>query len=77
MSTHVRALRARRKPTWAAPGSAVEPEEPPCDAVVREETGLVVEPVALRELSLARRARALLPQLAADRLVTHLAWPRA
>jgi ADP-ribose pyrophosphatase YjhB (NUDIX family) len=36
---------------WAAPGGAVEPDEQPRDAVVREileETGLHVEPVALR-----------------------------
>jgi 8-oxo-dGTP pyrophosphatase MutT (NUDIX family) len=36
---------------WGAPGGSVEPEEPPCEAVVREvreETGLAVEPVALR-----------------------------
>jgi len=36
---------------WATPGGAVEPGEEPCDAVVREvweETGLWVEPIALR-----------------------------
>ena len=36
---------------WAEPGGAVEPGEAPCDAVVREvweETGLWVEPIALR-----------------------------
>src|SRR5262245_23671865 len=36
---------------WAAPGGAIEPGESPCDAVAREvweETGLRVEPVALR-----------------------------
>src|SRR5215831_12978951 len=46
-------LMARHSPDgiWAAPGGAVDPEEPPCDAVVRElreETGLHVEPIALR-----------------------------
>ena len=36
---------------WAEPGGAIEPGEAPCDAVVREvweETGLWVEPIALR-----------------------------
>lgn len=36
---------------WAAPGGAIEPDEQPFEAVVREvreETGLDVEPVALR-----------------------------
>jgi 8-oxo-dGTP pyrophosphatase MutT (NUDIX family) len=36
---------------WAPPGGAIEPDESPYDAVVREvreETGLVVEPIALR-----------------------------
>jgi len=36
---------------WATPGGAVEPGEAPCDAAVREvweETGLWVEPLALR-----------------------------
>ena len=36
---------------WAPPGGAVEPGEAPYDAVVREvseETGLAVEPIALR-----------------------------
>jgi 8-oxo-dGTP diphosphatase len=36
---------------WAAPGGAIEPGEAPPDAVVREvleETGLHVEPIALR-----------------------------
>ena len=36
---------------WATPGGAVEPEEQPYEAVireVREETSLVVEPIALR-----------------------------
>lgn len=36
---------------WAPPGGAIEPDESPHDAVVREvreETGLVVEPIALR-----------------------------
>ncbi|MFI5316258.1 MAG: NUDIX domain-containing protein [Myxococcota bacterium] len=36
---------------WAAPGGAIEPDEEPHDAVVREvfeETGLRVEPIALR-----------------------------
>src|SRR5258705_9203867 len=36
---------------WAEPGGAIEPGEAPCDAVVREvweETGLCVEPIALR-----------------------------
>ena len=45
MSTYIGALR------WGAPCGAVEPEEPPCAAVVREvraETGLEVQPVALR-----------------------------
>lgn len=35
---------------WAAPGGAIDPDERPVDAAVREvweETGLVVEPVAL------------------------------
>ncbi len=35
---------------WATPGGAIDPDEPPEDAVVREvfeETGLHVEPVAL------------------------------
>jgi len=35
---------------WVAPGGALEPDEPPADAVVREtweETGLTVEPVRL------------------------------
>lgn len=45
MSTYIGALR------WGAPCGAVEPEERPCDAVVwevRAETGLEVQPVALR-----------------------------
>ena len=36
---------------WAPPGGAIEPDEEPCDAVAREvfeETGLRVEPIALR-----------------------------
>ncbi len=36
---------------WGAPGGAIEPDESPYDAVVREvreETGLDVEPIALR-----------------------------
>ncbi len=36
---------------WVAPGGAVEPDESPTDAIVREfweETGLLVAPVALR-----------------------------
>jgi 8-oxo-dGTP pyrophosphatase MutT (NUDIX family) len=48
---HVLLARHAVDGVWGAPGGAVEPEEPPCDAVVREvreETGLVVEPVALR-----------------------------
>ena len=35
---------------WVAPGGAIEPDERPADAVVRElreETGLVVEPIAI------------------------------
>src|SRR5262252_2150803 len=48
---HVLMARHALDGIWGAPGGGVDPEEPPCDAVVREvleETGLVVRPVALR-----------------------------
>ena len=41
----------RRENVWVAPGGAVDPDEQPQDAVVREvweETGLLVEPTELR-----------------------------
>lgn len=41
----------RRDTVWVAPGGAVDPDEAPQDAVVREvweETGLLVEPTELR-----------------------------
>lgn len=40
-----------RENVWVAPGGAVDPDEQPQDAVVREvweETGLLVEPIELR-----------------------------
>ncbi len=43
-------VRQRDGNTWSTPGGAVEPDEDPVDAVVREtweETGLLVKPVAL------------------------------
>ena len=42
---------SRRDNVWVAPGGAVDPDEAPQDAVVREvweETGLLVEPTELR-----------------------------
>src|SRR5258705_5186246 len=42
---------SRRENVWVAPGGAVDPDEQPQDAVVREvweETGLLVEPMELR-----------------------------
>ena len=42
---------SHRDNVWAAPGGAVDPDEAPQDAVVREvweETGLLVEPTQLR-----------------------------
>jgi 8-oxo-dGTP diphosphatase len=43
-------VRQRDGSVWSTPGGAIEPDETPVDAVVREtweETGLVVEPSAL------------------------------
>ena len=43
-------VRQRDGDVWSTPGGAVEPDENPVDAVVREtweETGLSVQPVAL------------------------------
>src|SRR5882672_742486 len=42
---------SRRDNVWVAPGGAVDPDEAPQDALVREvweETGLLVEPIQLR-----------------------------
>jgi 8-oxo-dGTP pyrophosphatase MutT (NUDIX family) len=44
-------VRPSRRDIWVAPGGAVDPDEAPQDAVVREvweETGLLVEPMQLR-----------------------------
>ena len=44
-------VRLSRRDVWVAPGGAVDPDEAPQDAVVREvweETGLLVEPMQLR-----------------------------
>jgi 8-oxo-dGTP pyrophosphatase MutT (NUDIX family) len=43
-------VRQRDGGVWSTPGGSVEPDEDPVDAVVREtweETGLLVQPVAL------------------------------
>ena len=43
-------IRQRDGDVWSTPGGAIDPDETPVDAVVREtweETGLTVEPVAL------------------------------
>jgi 8-oxo-dGTP diphosphatase len=64
---------------WAAPGGAIEPDEMPYDAVVREvreETGLDVAPGSLADFALSGWARALLPELVRARARTHLARPR-
>lgn len=50
-ASHVLLVKQAENGEWAAPGGAIEPDEAPHDAVVREvqeETGLVVEPIALR-----------------------------
>jgi 8-oxo-dGTP pyrophosphatase MutT (NUDIX family) len=44
-------VRHSNRGVWVTPGGAVDPDESPVDAVVREvweETGLTVEPIALR-----------------------------
>jgi len=44
-------VRHANRDVWATPGGAIEPDEPPQDAVVREvweEIGLTVEPTRLR-----------------------------
>jgi 8-oxo-dGTP pyrophosphatase MutT (NUDIX family) len=43
-------VRQRDDGVWSTPGGSIEPDESPVDAVVREaweETGLIVEPIAL------------------------------